>query len=185
LFSRDGGAGLDDQGVPYLIKAMNKESLIKTNKVQKMRADRFNEACQNARGAIMPSGGNYVLNRITANEKIFQRESKRLTREKRQREDLAHTLQQELQETTGLQELNQAKMIWLTQQQAGFLHQNPDQNAIDFFATGVPQAFERSNPTGSFQIVKPPKAYENAFPEEISAQDKRNILTKMNLGSSR
>lgn len=63
-----------------------------------MRADRFNEASQNARNVIKPCKGNYVLNNIKANEKIFQEESKRLTREKRKRQDMEKTLQ----ETTGL-----------------------------------------------------------------------------------
>lgn len=32
LFSRDGGASLTDEGVPFLIQQMKKDSLIKSNK---------------------------------------------------------------------------------------------------------------------------------------------------------
>ena len=42
--SRDGGAGLDSKGVPYLIKQAHQESLYKTNKVQKLRQGRFDTA---------------------------------------------------------------------------------------------------------------------------------------------
>ena len=98
LFSRDGGASLTDEGIPFLIQQMKKDSLIKSNKTQRLRADRYNERVQKAQPKIQPSK-NYILDKMKANERIFEREKTK-----------------HMQKYDYVDVLDKAKKLWLSQQ---------------------------------------------------------------------
>ena len=73
LFSRDGGACLTNDGAPFLVNQMNKERLIKSNKAQRLRTERFDNACQSAAYGVKPRAANYILDRIKTNERLFNK----------------------------------------------------------------------------------------------------------------
>ena len=119
---------------------------------------------------------------------MFKRETQRVNKEKQKRQDLACTLQSEIP----YNELNQAKMIWLNQQQMNqskgnvtYVNSPVGQVTgvpLDFFNVNDPSVF-KNNGSQFVQVNPNFRNYENAFPEEISNTDKQNILAKMSIGS--
>lgn len=69
--TRDGGASLNDDGLPFLITQMKRNSKFQTNNTQNLRADRFDINKQRARMIIKPKKRNYILDKINANEACF------------------------------------------------------------------------------------------------------------------
>lgn len=73
LFSREGGASLTDEGVPFLIQQMKKHSYVKNNKTHRLRAERYDQKLNKTSSTIKPSK-NYILDKLKANERIFEQE---------------------------------------------------------------------------------------------------------------
>jgi hypothetical protein len=98
LFSREGGASLNDEGIPFLIQQMKKHSLVKNNKTHRLRAERYDKKLSNARSAIKPTK-NYILDKLKANERIFEREKNK-----------------KIQNYDYIEILDCANQMWLSQQ---------------------------------------------------------------------
>lgn len=91
LFSRDGGACLNNDGLPFFVNQMTKERLIKNNKTLRLRTERKDQV---TRASIKPKCGSYILDRIKANEKMFKKCQKD-RRDKAQLEQYLHNQRME------------------------------------------------------------------------------------------
>ena len=72
LLSREAGATLQEDGLPFFLKKMQENKMIKANKVHKLRLCSVGKQPQGLlNGPIQPAHGSYILDRMHASEKLY------------------------------------------------------------------------------------------------------------------